>query len=114
LVNDNFCESSKLFLNENPPCEDFLKIVVINGGIEVVNSGIVVDNGGLFVRRGGARIAAGGGVIVIALLAEEVEPHASVTMQYNVYAPAVGKLITAGEPTPTEGKPVGLKLQLVV
>ena len=50
----------------------------------------------------------------MALLAEEVEPHASVTIQYNVYAPAVGKLITAGEPTPTEGKPVGLKLQLVV
>lgn len=39
-------------------------------------------------------------------------PQASVTMEYSVTVPAVGKVMLADGPDPTEGVPVGLKLQL--
>ena len=39
-------------------------------------------------------------------------PQASVTIEYNVTLPAVGKVIDVLAPDPTDGVPVGLKLQL--
>jgi hypothetical protein len=41
----------------------------------------------------------------------EVFPQASVTIEYKVYEPAVGKLMLGLFPLPTEGTPPGLKLQ---
>jgi hypothetical protein len=59
-------------------------------------------------------VIAGPGVTVTTL--EEVTwlPHASVTIEYSVTLPAVGKTIDALAPDPTEGVPDGLKLQLYV
>ena len=59
-------------------------------------------------------VIVGPGVTVITL--EEVVwfPQASVTIEYKVTVPEVGKVMVVEAPVPTDGEPEGLKLQLYV
>ena len=54
----------------------------------------------------------GEGVTVITRDDETTFPQKSVTNEYNVIAPEVGKVIIAFAPDPILGDPVELKLQL--
>jgi hypothetical protein len=60
----------------------------------------------------GVAVIAGEGVTVITRDVVTTFPQASVTKEYNVTVPEVGKVIVAFAPAPILGNPVELKLQL--
>jgi hypothetical protein len=60
----------------------------------------------------GVAVMVGEGVTVITREDDTTFPQKSVTNEYNVIAPEVGKVIVAFAPDPILGDPVELKLQL--